>query len=62
MTADPSFDPENPPEPTPHDRLREVATIFAAGLIRLHELAALPKGFADDESQQLVQKGLEESG
>jgi hypothetical protein len=42
MTADTSFDVENLPEPTPHDRLREVAAIFAAGLIRLHERAALP--------------------
>ncbi len=62
MTADPSFNPEYPPEPSPHDRLREVAAIFAAGLIRLHERAAAPTEPACDESQQLVPKGLEESG
>jgi hypothetical protein len=60
MTADPSFDPETLPEPTPHDRLRGVAAIFAAGLIRLHERAALPTEPAAEKSQHLVQKGLEE--
>lgn len=62
MTADTSFDVENLPEPTPHDRLREVAAIFAAGLIRLHERAAALTEPAADESQQLVPKGLEEPG
>lgn len=62
MPFDPSFDPEDALELSPEARLREIAAILAAGLIRLHERAAVPTDPVAGESQQFVQKGLEESG
>ena len=38
---------DDPAAMTAHERLREVATIFAAGILRLHSRAALPSEHPD---------------
>ena len=42
--------------PSPDERLRKVATILAAGLLRLHERSALPP---PDNRPELLPEGLE---
>lgn len=62
MTLDRSFDPDDSPPMPPEARLREVAAILAAGLIRLRERASLASERAGEESEKLVQNPLEEPG
>jgi hypothetical protein len=65
MTNGPTLDldpDDEVPALTPETRRRAVAAILAAGLIRLHERAALPTEPAAEKSQHLVQKGLEKPG
>lgn len=50
----------DPSSMTPDERLCQVASIFAAGILRLHALDALSCGHpASEESQNLVPPGLE---
>lgn len=41
-------DPDDLPELTPHDRLRELAAIFAAGLSRLKTCSDVADGNSDE--------------
>ncbi|MDY0169234.1 MAG: hypothetical protein RBS80_22010 [Thermoguttaceae bacterium] len=53
-----SFD--DPATMTPHERLSEVAGIFAAGILRLHARAALPtSNLGSEESRNSAPTGLE---
>jgi hypothetical protein len=44
---------------TPDERLREVATILAAGVLRLRQRAALPTDDAQKKPAELSAAGLE---
>lgn len=44
---------------TPDERLREVATILAAGVLRLRRRAALPTDDATKKPPELASAGLE---
>lgn len=45
----------------PDERLREVAAILAAGILRLHQRAALPPEVAPNKLAELPAAGLEVS-
>lgn len=47
---------------TPDERLREVATILAAGVLRLRQRAALPTDDAQKKPSELSAAGLEVPG
>jgi hypothetical protein len=55
-------DPDDAPELTPRDRLREVASIFAAGVSRLKASAALVAATSSDEPAEVIENPLEEPG
>ena len=46
-------------DPAPDERLREVATLLAAGLLRLRKRLALPTDKTPQESPQCPSVGLE---
>jgi hypothetical protein len=58
----PSEDPDTLPELTPQDRLREVASIFAAGVSRLKARASLVAATSSDEPAGVIENPLEEPG
>jgi hypothetical protein len=62
MSVDSTSDPDDLPELTPHDRLREVASIFAAGVSRLKARAALVAATSSDEPAEAIENPLEEPG
>jgi hypothetical protein len=62
MSVDHSTDAEDLPELSPEARLREVAAIFAAGILRLAGRVALPPGTSSENPPELGGNPLEETG
>ena len=63
MSVDsPSDDPDTLPELTPQDCLREIASIFAAGVSRLKVRAVLAAATSSDEPAEVIENPLEEPG
>ncbi|CAN5468690.1 hypothetical protein BH11PLA2_BH11PLA2_20990 [soil metagenome] len=62
MSVDLSTDTDDLPELTPEARLREVAAIFADGILRLAGRVALPQETSSDIPSVLDGNPLEETG
>ncbi len=62
MSVDHSTDAEDLPELTPEARLREIAAIFAAGILRLAGRVALPQGTSSENPPEHDRNPLEETG
>lgn len=62
MSVDQSTDTDELPELTPDARLREVAAIFAAGMLRLGVRAALPPETSSENPSELYGNCLDETG
>ena len=62
MSVDHSTDADELPELTPEARLREIAAIFAAGILRLAGRVALSQGTSSENPPELDGNPLEETG
>jgi len=62
MSVDHSTEADDLPELTPEARLREIAAIFAGGILRLAGRTALPQGTSSDIPSELDGNRLEETG
>lgn len=62
MSVDQSTDADDLPEMTPEARLREIAALFAAGILRLAGRVAMPQGTSSENPPELDGNPLEETG